>query len=283
MRSASVRVPSHPTAKVVFFFHEGLGSTSHFLYAAAIERQRRHVLLWPETRSPMAPITEAHGRSRSRKKISPRSPIGFHVAHTVVDGNPRRDGQAHTHPPSACAATSAAASAAACAAACAAPAAGSSSSSTVDRWSSPHCNEDAGVGTDQPDGSRTLPSAAGVDEGDETSRIPPAEAVAAAGPRKTCRAPRPPTASCRELPPARGYCVPARRRKKPSGCTASPDGRRDAGWSRDHPARRFGSAEHQASGLRRCVGPERRDDERLRHQPKLVDGRDPIGLRGLRL
>ena len=28
-----------------------------------------------------------------------------------------------------------------------------------------------------------------------------------------------------------------------------------------------------------AVGPERRDDERLRHERKLVDGRDPIGFR----
>eukprot|EP00966_Prymnesium_polylepis_P255606 5905612-Prymnesium_polylepis.1 len=46
------------------------------------------------------------------------------------------------------------------------------------------------------------------------------------------------------------------------------------------------SAKRAACGV--AVGPERRDDERfcdvtrtiLRHQPKLVDGRDPIGLRG---
>eukprot|EP00966_Prymnesium_polylepis_P133512 3086015-Prymnesium_polylepis.1 len=42
-------------------------------------------------------------------------------------------------------------------------------------------------------------------QGDEASRVPPAEAAAAAGLRETCRAPRPRTASCRELPPARGY------------------------------------------------------------------------------
>ena len=190
-----------------------------------------------------------------------------------------RDGRG----PSACAATSAAAWTTACAAACTAPDAGSSSSSMV-VVDDHDINEDAGVAsaTSQIAAELSL-VAAGVDEDDDEPR--PSRGGGGGRWRVANRAERRGLGelSCLEsffLGLAATVCQRAAERSQ--ACAASPVGRRNAGWSRDHPARRFGSSEQQASGLRRVVGPERRRDERaVRHERKLVDG--PIGLRALLL
>ena len=148
-------------------------------------------------------------------------------------------------------------------------------------WLSPRCDEDAGLlalAATEPGGPSG--AAAEVDEGDyqRPSR-------GGSGVRRPVRAvpSAVASASSRELlPPAQR----ARRERSQAAGTASPVGRRDAGWSRDHPARRFGSAEH---GLRRCRWPRAAcvrtsvTTMPLSRERKLVDGRDPIGFRGLRL